>query len=120
MKRFFKIIGMLVLAVVLCVFAFIGSIAFLSWRTENHLDSLVAKLSPGTSFSVATDELGKPTEVVVDPGYMRSLRRARPQTDVPGPKLNAFAYHSWAGFYWVLVFTDAEGKTIQHAEWNTM
>jgi hypothetical protein len=34
--------------------------------------------------------------------------------------MNAFVHRTRAGFYWVLVFTDAEGKTIQHAEWNAM
>ncbi|HSI12273.1 MAG TPA: hypothetical protein VK961_09530 [Chthoniobacter sp.] len=120
MKRFFKIVGILVLVAVLGVAALIGLVEFFHWRNETHLDALVARLSPGTSFSAATDQLGQPTEIVVDPSYMAAFRRSRAQTDVPGPKLNLFPYHSWTGFYWVLVFTDADAKVIQHAEWNTM
>jgi len=120
MKRFFKIVGILVLVAVFVVAALVGTAEFLHWWSESRLDALVAKLPPGTSYSVATEQLGQPTEIVVDPSYMRALRRSKAQTDLPGAKLNLFVYHRSVVFYWVLVFTDAEAKTIQHAEWNTM
>lgn len=120
MKRFFKILGFLVLVAVLGVATLAGTAEFLHWRSRNQLNALVAKLSPGTSFSVATDQLGQPTQIVVDPIYMRTFRPSKAQTDLPGPRLNLFAYHGSVVFYWVLVFTDAEGKTIQCAEWNAM
>ena len=120
MKRFFKIAGALVLVAILCMGALIGLVEYSRWRDERNLDALVATLPPGTPFSMATERLGQPKQIVVDPGYMSAFRRSHTQADVPGPRLNLFWYSEYGAIYWVLVFTDAEAKTIRHAEWNTM
>jgi hypothetical protein len=120
MKRVLKILGIGVLVVVLGVLALIGALEFFNWRDRCHLDALVATLSPGSPFSAATGRLGQPQQVVDDPDSMRVFRMSRAQTDVPGPRLNLFVHRHWVAFYWVLVFTDSDSKTILHAEWNAM
>lgn len=119
MNRFFKIVGTLVLVAVLCAASLIGLVEYSRWRDERNLDALVAALPPGTPFSVATERLGQPKQIVVDPGYMSAVRRFPTQT-LPGPKLNMFWYREYGAIWWVLVFTDADSKTIRHAEWNAM
>jgi len=122
MKRFFKIVGALVLVAVLCMAALVGYVEYSRRRDGRDLDALVAALPPGTPFSAATERLGPPTNVIVDPGELSAYLSYWGKKDISGPKLNLFAYHHrpMGAFYWVLVFTDVESRTIQHAEWNGM
>lgn len=122
MKRFFKIVGTLVLVAVLCMGALIAYVEYSSRRDERDLNALVATLPPGTPFSVATERLGQPTNIIVDPKELSAYLSYWGKKDIPGPKLNFFVYHHgpMGVLYWVLVFTDVDSKTIQHAEWRGM
>jgi hypothetical protein len=122
MKRLFKIVGTLILVAVLCMAAVIGYVEYSGWRDQRDLNALVAALPPGTPFSVATERLGQPTRVIADPQELSAYRSNWGKKDIPGPKMNFFVYHHHrlGALYWIWVFTDAESKTIQRAEWSGM
>jgi hypothetical protein len=122
MKRFLKIVGIVVILAILCVAAVIGYVEYSRLRDQRALNALVAALPLGTPFSVATERLGQPTKVIADPEELSAYRSYWGKKDIPGPKLNSFVYHHrpMGPLYWVWVFTDAESKTIQRAEWSGM
>ena len=119
MKRVLKIAGLVALALVLCVVAFIGGIWFLSWRSERQLNTIVSELRPGAPFSAAVTRLGQPTRTITAANEMHAFDRAGTPSANPDTTLYLFV-HRGPPYRWVLVYTDGASQTIRHAEWQHM
>jgi hypothetical protein len=122
-KRFAKILGVLLLVGVLCVVGFIALIELMSQRSERVVVATVAQLSPGTPFSAAVQRLGQPAqtftngeEIVYWAEHVGSRVEARIATN---SVLHAFV-HRGTPFRWILVYTDRKSQRVLYADWCHM
>jgi hypothetical protein len=122
-KKFAKILGVLLLLVLVGVIGFIAVIGFIDYRSEREVVSIVAQLKPGTPFSFAMQRLGQSMYVITnDEGIDAGLEMfgARGESRIPANSvLHAFV-HRGPPYRFILVFTDRESEKIVHAEWCHM
>ena len=123
MKKFAKILGVLLLLVVLCVIGLIAVVQFVTHRSQREVVSTVSQLTPGTPFSAAVQRLGQPTqtftngeEIVSWVERVGSHVEARVATN---SVLHTFV-HSGPPFRYILVYTDRESQRILYADWCHM
>jgi hypothetical protein len=122
-KKFAKILGVLLLLGVLCVLGLIAVIEFIRHRSQREVIATVAQLSPGTPFSTAVQRLGQPTqtftngeEIVSWVERVGSRVEARVATN---SVLHTFV-HSGPPFRYILVYTDRELQRVLYADWCHM
>lgn len=123
MKKLLKGIGLLLLAVVLCVIGLIVVFGFVHHRSERAVITTVEQLSPGTPFSLAIERLGQPNktltnsqEIVWWAEKVGSHVEARIATN---SLLHTFV-HRGPPFRYILVYTDREAQKVIHADWIHM
>ena len=123
MKKFAKILGVLLLLAVLCVVVLIAVIEFVRHRSKDDVIDAVTQLSPGTAFSSAVKRLGRPTQVFTNAEEIvwwveKNGSHVEPRV-ATNSVLHTFV-HRGPPFRYILVYTDRESQRVIHANWCTM
>ncbi len=122
-KKFAKILGVLLLLVVLCVVGLIAVIELVRHRSQKEVVSTVAQLSPGTPFSVAVQRLGQPTQVFANGDeivwWVKKLGARVEPSIATNSMLHTFV-HRGPPFRYILVYTDRESHRVLYADWCHM
>ncbi len=122
-KKFAKILGVLLLLVVLCVIGLIAVVEFETHRSQREVISTVSQLTPGIPFSIAVQRLGQPTQTFTnDEEIVSWLERvgARVEPRVATNSVLHTFVHPGPPFRYILVYTDRESQSIVYADWCHM
>jgi multidrug efflux pump subunit AcrB len=123
MKKFTKILGVLLLLVVLGVIGFIAVVEFVTHRSQREVVSIVSQLAPGTAFSAAEERLGQPKQKFTNREEIESwVERVGARIDssvAANSVLHTFVHHGPPSRY-ILVYTDREAQSIVYADWCHM
>ena len=122
-KKSVKILGVLLLLVLLCVFGLIAVIEFVTHRSQREVVSTVSQLTPGTPFSAAVQRLGQPTQVFTNADEIvawaeRVGAHVEPRV-ATNSVLHTFVHHG-PPFRYVLIYTDRESQRVVYADWCHM
>jgi len=119
MNRSFQVLAGLILLGILSIAGFIAIIEILWARSNRQVREIVAVLPSGTSFSAATNRLGKPGQSLTNEIDIRVFGTSKDEELITNSILHTFG-HTGPPYRWIIIYTDKASEKVLHADFKDL